>query len=172
LNLNALESFPRLETKRLVLDQLVKENVEQLLEINSFNDRAKTEEELDQLLRTIAKQQNEKQGVIWALYLDKEVIGTLGYYRGFENKEGEVGYVIREKYRRQGFLTEALTEVVRFGFEQLELNSISAYTTDYNHASVLALEKFGFIKTETHSGLRRKWVIFEIKNDFIELFVS
>jgi len=159
LNLNALEPFPRLKTKRLVLDQLVKENVRQLLEITSFNDRAKTEEELDQLLQTIAEQQKGKQGVVWALYLDKEVIGTLGFYRGFENKEGEVGYVIREKYRRQGFLTEALTEVVRFGFEQLELNSISAYTTDYNHASVLALEQFGFIKTEMHSGILRKWVM-------------
>ena len=50
MNLNALEPFPRLETKRLVLNQLVKGDVEQLLEINSFNDRAKTEEELDQLL--------------------------------------------------------------------------------------------------------------------------
>ncbi len=159
MKLNALEPFPRLKTKRLVLDQLVKENVRQLLEITSFNDRAKTEEELDQLLQTITEQKKGKQGIVWALYLDKEVIGTLGFYRGFENKEGEVGYVIREKYRRQGFLTEALTEVVRFGFEQLELNSISAYTTDYNHASVLALEQFGFIKTEMHSGIHRKWVM-------------
>ena len=172
MNLNALEPFPRLETKRLVLNQLLEEDVEQLLEINSFNDRAKTEEELDQLLQTIAEQQNEKQGVIWAIFIDQEVIGTVGFYRGFENDEGKVGYVIREKYRRQGFLSEALTEVVRFGFEQMELNSISAYTTDYNHASVLALAKFGFIKTETHSGLRRKWVIFEIKDDFIELILG
>ena len=159
MNLNALEPFPRLQTKRLVLDQLVKENVGQLIEITSFNDRAKTEEELDQLLQTITEQQKGKQGIVWALYLDKEVIGTVGFYRGFENAEGEIGYVIREKYRRQGFLSEALTEIVHFGFEQLELNSISAFTPDYYHASVLALEKFGFTKTEIHSGLHRKWVI-------------
>nr|MCH9822851.1 hypothetical protein [Bacteroidota bacterium] len=50
-------------------------------------------------------------------------------------------------------------EVIRFGFEEMKLDAISAYTPDYNHASVQALEKFQFKKTEEHSGIHRKWLL-------------
>ena len=159
MNQKALDPFPKLKTNKLVLDQLLKEDVGHLLEITSFNYRAKTEEELDQLLLKINEQFEAKTGITWALYLKGEILGTVGFYRGFDNDEGEVGYVIREKYRKQGYLTEALTEVIRFGFEEMKLDAISAYTPDYNHASVQALEKFQFKKTEEHSGIHRKWLL-------------
>mgnify|MGYP000209284367 FL=1 len=159
MNLELLYPFPRLVSQRLTLSQVEDVNLDHFVEITSFNDKARTREEAIELLTLIKNQYNNFFGITWGMYFNEELIGTIGFYRGFENETGEVGYVIRESFRRKGFLKEAMETVIEFGFKQLELRTISAFTPDYNHGSVAALKAFGFKKTEEELGVHRKWVL-------------
>lgn len=159
MSLDKLHPFPELKTERLKLSTLDRVNIEHLLEITSFNNRANTKQEAENLVATINNQRLNAEGITWGLFLKSELIGTVGFYRGFNNQEGEVGYVIRDPYRRKGYLKESLSAVLKFGFEELKLTAISAYTPDFNHASIAVLNSFEFIKTEDFSGVHRKWLL-------------
>ena len=73
---------------------------------------------------------------------------------GFTNKKvAEVSYYIWEKYWGYGFAVEALSSVVEFGFNDLNLERIQAVVDVRNKASERVLEKAGFEK----EGMLRKY---------------
>ena len=53
---------------------------------------------------------------------------------------------MKEAFRGQGLMTEAVAEVVHFGYEKLELKGIVAYTGAENAPSMAVLGKSGFEK--------------------------
>ena len=76
-------------------------------------------------------------------------IGTVGYTvtRGTPlGKFAGVGYFILPKYHGQGYMTEALGEVVRFAFEDDGMYRLSTGCLTENHASERVMQKCGFIK--------------------------
>lgn len=58
----------------------------------------------------------------------------------------EIGYSILRNEWGKGYATEAVNEIVRFGFEVMGLNRIEATITPGNDASVRVLEKLNFTK--------------------------
>lgn len=67
-------------------------------------------------------------------------------------KTGEAWYKLHVKHWRKGYATEALTEVLRFGFEVLKLHRIEAGCAVANAGSIRVLEKAGMQK----EGRKRK----------------
>ncbi len=64
------------------------------------------------------------------------MIGTIGFmWINTDYQSGEVGYSLSREYWNRGIMTEALKEVVRFGFEDLKLNRIEAQHEISNPAS-------------------------------------
>jgi [ribosomal protein S5]-alanine N-acetyltransferase len=61
-------------------------------------------------------------------------------------KDAEVWYKILPSYWRQGFATEALRRILKFGFEELNLHRIEAGVAVENARSIRTLEKVGMIK--------------------------
>jgi len=66
-----------------------------------------------------------------------------------------IGYDLLPAYRRQGIMTEALTEVLLYGFETIGLNRVEAFVDPRNIASIQLLQKLGFrqdgiLKERTH----------------------
>ena len=55
-----------------------------------------------------------------------------------------MGYAIGENYWNQGYTTEAVQALIRFGFEELGLHLISAYCYPFNERSKRVLKKCGF----------------------------
>jgi len=51
-----------------------------------------------------------------------------------------------ERFEGNGYMSEALSEVLRIGFEELNLKKIEAFTSKENIRSVRLLERHGFIK--------------------------
>lgn len=82
----------------------------------------------------------------WAITLrqDKEVIGSM-QLRPVENsvETGGVGYVIGQNWWGQGYMAEALTAVIRYGFERVEFKSICASHFPENPASGRVMQKAG-----------------------------
>ena len=100
------------------------------------------------LLEKIEKEYQAKNGINWGIYSNSKLIGTVGFYRGFENNEGELGYVIREKYRGLGIGKTCAKFLVDFALKKMELSAIEAYTDKENIASQRLLRAIGFDRIE------------------------
>ncbi len=82
----------------------------------------------------------------WAI-ADKETlkaIGNIGVVKiNEEIDSAEIGYCLCHKYWGQGIMPEALTAVLRFLFEEVGMNRISAYHDVNNPKSGRVMEKSG-----------------------------
>lgn len=74
------------------------------------------------------------------------VIGWCGYHTWFrEHRRAEIGYMLfSEEFYGKGLMSEAVKEVIRYGFETMKLNRIDALVGPENHASLKIVDKFGF----------------------------
>ena len=84
----------------------------------------------------------------WGIALKENpdnLIGTCGFHCYDEaNNAAEVGYDLSDEHWRNGYMSEALKEILIFGFEELNLHKVSAYVYPENTASSSLLEKLGF----------------------------
>jgi ribosomal-protein-alanine N-acetyltransferase len=84
---------------------------------------------------------------------DNEFIGLIAINLGKVNyKTAEVWFKIHKDYWRQGYTTEALTRILKYGFIDLKLHRIEAGCAVENIASSKTLEKVGFKR----EGMKRK----------------
>ena len=58
----------------------------------------------------------------------------------------ELGYLIDQDYRRQGYAFEACRAILDFAFSRLELDEVYAVIDEKNEASLRLAEKLGFIR--------------------------
>lgn len=163
--------IPTLETSRLLLrrirptdardmyDYAKRPEVTKYLTWFSHDSLAYTEEYLHYL------QKAYKQGTFydWGLELKENgrFIGTCGFTAIDEDSNfAEVGYVLHPEYHGQGLMTEALKEVIRFGFEVLCVERIEAKHMEGNERSAAVMKRCGM----QHEGLLRRRMI--IKNNY------
>jgi len=84
---------------------------------------------------------------------DNQFIGLIAINLGKENyKSAEVWFKIHKNHWRQGYTTEALTQILKFAFVELKLHRIEAGCAVENIASSKTLEKVGFKR----EGMKRK----------------
>lgn len=86
----------------------------------------------------------------WAIDLAStgELIGACGLDRG-RREDGrlrsvEVYYRVGRDYWGQGFATEAVSEVVRFAFDELGVDKVVAHADGENEPSIALLTRVGF----------------------------
>lgn len=76
---------------------------------------------------------------------EKDAIGSCGFnYIDFENDRAEIGYELHSDYWRKGYMKEALTALINYGFETFSFNRIEAKVDVKNVASQRLLEKMLF----------------------------
>jgi RimJ/RimL family protein N-acetyltransferase len=71
-------------------------------------------------------------------------------------RRAEIGYALAFEAWGKGYMNEALTALLDFGFAELSLNRVEADIDPRNRASAKSLERLGFQK-EGH--LRERWVV-------------
>ena len=74
------------------------------------------------------------------------IIGGIGLGIDKAHNKAELGYWLDEGYWNQGLVTEAAEEVLRFGFEELNLKRIFASYFSFNEASGAIMRKIGMTK--------------------------
>lgn len=78
---------------------------------------------------------------------DDAVIGTTTIFQlDHVNRRGEIGFAIDRAQWGQGYASDAVTTLIRFAFEQLELHRIEADPDPNNAASIKVLRKQGFVR--------------------------
>ena len=139
--------FPVLHTRRLRLRPIKASEIETFNDISHY--AGKEVHATDQgatLLQRLRRDFQEGKAIHWGIQLKSEarLIGTCGFYRGFADREGEVGYVLLPPYRGRGLMREAVRAMIDYGFQELQLYRIVAYTSDDHVASVRLLQDLGF----------------------------
>ena len=173
--------FHNLETERLLLRRVNNNDCKEILSLRSNPETMKyiprpllknEEDALAHILMIETKIQNN-EGINWAITLkgNPKLIGVIGHYRiQLENYRAEIGYMILPEFNGLGIVTEAVKEVVKYGFEIMKLHSIEAVIDPDNVASANVLEKNGFVKeahlkeNEFHDGRFYDSVIYSLLN--------
>ncbi|MCR9172780.1 MAG: GNAT family N-acetyltransferase [bacterium] len=75
-----------------------------------------------------------------------EVIGWCGYHTWYtDHNRAEIGYsFFSDTPKGKGWMSEAVTEVIKYGFEIMKLHRIEAMVGVDNIPSLRIMEKFGF----------------------------
>lgn len=86
---------------------------------------------------------------VWGIELKetKKIIGSIGLIDDPKRQYSKVkmiGYAIGEDYWGKGFMTEAVHEVIKFGFKELKLAAISVYCYPFNERSKNIFKKCNF----------------------------
>lgn len=151
-----LTQFPELETENLLLRQVNRSDAKDIFqhfsdkEVLRYHDlEAFTNiEQAKNLIASFYERFHNQQMIRWGIAKkeDNIIIGTCGYYNWIKNSfQAEIGYELSQAYWRKGIMTEALTALIKFGFEKMELNRIAATVMLENSASMKLLEKLGFV---------------------------
>lgn len=81
-----------------------------------------------------------------AILLNGKHVGNVGLHplQDIYRNTAEIGYFVGEEFWGRGIATEAIKQMISYGFSELNLRRISAGVMDYNKASARVLEKAGF----------------------------
>ena len=106
-------------------------------------------------LRKTAEEYKAGNALHWLIEskADEKIVGFIGFYRGFKELRGEIGYVMSPAFRGKKIMTEILPRVMDFAFKVKGLSKIIAITQEDNPASVNLLNRFGFrLETKLDDG--------------------
>ena len=84
-----------------------------------------------------------------------ELVGAMGLVISREHDRAEIGYWIAVEHWNRGYATEAGRAVMRYGFEEFNLNRILALVFARNPASGRVLQKLGM----RHEGSLREHLV-------------
>ena len=167
--------IPVLTTERLTLRRIQMSDLSDVNEYTSDPEVPKylmwhphqTIEYTRAYLRYVTKLYRKGKFYDWGIYLDNKMIGTVGFTSiNVANNSAEIGYVLNRKYWGKGIVSEAVKEIIKFGFSVLSLNRIEAVFLPENEGSRRVLVKCG-LKSE---GVRRSALLVKGEYRDVEIY--
>lgn len=148
-------SLPTLSTEQLLLRKLVYADKSDIFsyaknpEVSKYVIWNAHETEFDSLefLNIVYEAYNKNRPAPWGIQLknDPRIIGTAGFVEwNKEKNEAEIGYALSQDHWNKGFITEAVREIIKFGFNVMKLERITSRCKPENTGSYKILEKCGF----------------------------
>jgi ribosomal-protein-alanine N-acetyltransferase len=153
-----MNDFPDLQTHRLLLREMIVSDARDILAIHGdveamhwFGSDPLTHiQQAEKLVEAFASwRQLPNPGTRWAIErkADHRFLGSCGLFkwnRGW--KSCVIGYELASFAWGEGFMIEALSTVLDWGFEAMELNRVEAQVHPENTASINLLHKLGFVQ--------------------------
>ena len=142
---------PILETDRLTLRPLQTSDDQQIFALRSNEDvnrflGRKPSASIDDA-RKFIQAIVENQSFYWAITSNgaNELIGTICLFNlSDDHQSAEIGYELLPEVQGKGIMQEAISKVIDFAFQSLNLNLLEAYTHYKNQSSSRLLEKLDF----------------------------
>ncbi len=161
------KEFPILTTSRLRLREVRNSDVADFFLIRSNADNmryiprpvAQSEQDIIDFLKVGEEVYEKGEMINFAIALkdSDKFIGSIGFYRTkWHADRSELGYILSPEHRGNGYIHEAVMEMIRFGFEDIGFHSLEAIIDPRNTASINVVEKAGFIK-EGHITANDYW---------------
>ncbi len=157
INENAFDTFPLLDSERLIYRDFKESDAQNLFEIRSdkrvmnYMDTFKHQsiDDAKALIDSINTSFEEKNGINWVVIekSSEQFVGYFGFWRLMKDHcRAEVGYALSPDFWGKGYMTEAMNKMIGFGFNDLKLHSIEANVNPNNESSIKLLERSGFRK--------------------------
>jgi ribosomal-protein-alanine N-acetyltransferase len=158
--------MPVLETARLRLRRLTYDDAEDMFAYASDPEVTRylmwlpsrsIEESLEFIMTAVERYRN-RQPAPWGMELKTEgrIIGTCDYIHWWPAHErAEIGYALSRQYWGQGLMTEAVREIIDYGFRVKGINRIQAMCEIPNIGSARVMEKSGMI----YEGILREYMV-------------
>lgn len=165
MNLPPYDIFPIISAERISLRQILPSDIKDIIEISFYDAKqATTLLQAAEMQAKINNDYNEGNSIHWGI-ADNEtnnIVGTCGYYRGFDNDAGELGCILLPQYRGQGFMSPAMQLAIDFGLNNIGLKRVWAVTTKQNGNAIKLLNRLNFVKI---SDLPEDEVEYELKTN-------
>ncbi len=173
----AFMNFPILKTDRCILRKINETDAEDFSglynspEVIQFLDwdGPGTPDIAKIIIRFFEEQYSRQEYLRWAVAdkLTGRMIGTCLFGKFIKNSIAEIGYDLKHEFWNKGIMTEVLTEVIRFGFEEMGLHRIQALVRPGNLPSFKLLEKLNF----TQEGRLRDFGYHESRREFFDVYL-
>lgn len=148
--------FPIIKTSRLILNKIELSDADTVFFLKSNPEvmryiKRDPYTEIEQAvnnIKLISSQLEARESVNWALRdaETKEMMGSISLWNFSKNrKTAEMGYAMKPDFHGNGYMDEAMKAVVNYGFEELNLDLIEAFTSRYNESSKKLLLKNHFV---------------------------
>jgi [ribosomal protein S5]-alanine N-acetyltransferase len=87
----------------------------------------------------------------------QSLIGNCGLFALHrQNRRAEIGYALQRQHWGKGYMKEALGALLAHAFVDLDLNRLEADIDPRNTASIVCLERLGFL---SEGYLRERWIV-------------
>ena len=153
-----MTDFPTIDTDRLLLREIVASDAPALFAIHGDaqamrwfgSDPLTQTEQAEKLIEMFASWRHlPNPGVRWGIQskVDGALVGTCGLFkwnRGW--KSCIIGYELAEAAWGNGFMTEALSAALAWGFMHMELHRVEAQIHPENAASIKLAHRLGFVQ--------------------------
>ncbi len=158
LNINT-NPYPIFKTERLLIRRMTNEDADQIRilrsdkDVNAFIGRsgAISMDEAKAFINLIEKGIVRNESFYWAITLkgNNILIGTICLYNILVEKEiAEIGYELLPAFQGKGIMQEAISAIIKFGLEKMELKTITALPEARNIKSINLLLKNNFLPDE------------------------
>lgn len=148
--------FPQINTKRLVLREIKKEDAESIYKLRSNPKVARYEtfkpytniKQAERTIECFSKDFKNKRAIAWGISLksQSQIIGIIRCEIEIPKVRADFGYDLRYEYWNKGIMTEAVSSIIDFTFNKIDVNRIESAVSTKNIASARVLEKSGFTK--------------------------
>ncbi|MBD7944389.1 GNAT family N-acetyltransferase [Psychrobacillus sp. Sa2BUA9] len=157
--------LPILETERLILRKVTLEDIQDMYLYGSDEEVSKyvtwntleTISDTKGFVEFVLNKYENKQVSPWGIECKEngKFIATIDFvWWQPNNKTAEIGYVISKDYWRKGLTSEVAKEIIKFGFEKMDLVRIQARCDVENIGSARVMEKAGM----SFEGIIRKGI--------------
>ncbi len=151
------EPFPVLSSERLTLRKIEFSDDDELFALRSsptvmkYLDRPLMNNvtEARAFIEMITAGLQNNQAISWGISLreDPRLLGTIAFWKmDPANFRAEIGYMLHSQFHGKGYMQEAMSSVLHFGFTALNLHSVEANVNPGNEGSIKLLEKNGFVR--------------------------
>lgn len=117
----------------------------QLVKYMPWGESTKSVEDEEDFLEYCQVRMADKKLWIASIWIDDKAVGMIDLHNiDLDNNHAEVGYWIGGEYQGNGIMTDCLTELLRIGFEELQLHKIKLMAEVVNLASNKVAKNVGF----------------------------
>ncbi|GAQ17974.1 ribosomal N-acetyltransferase YdaF [Oceanobacillus picturae] len=169
-------NLPTLETERLLLRKVTLHDLEDIYHYGSneevsryvTGDTHHTLSDTKEYVDFVLNRYENKRVAYWGIEYkgNGKLIGTIDFVSWQTgHRTAEIGYVISSDYWGKGIATEVANEVIKFGFQQMDLVRIQAKCFEKNIGSARVMEKVGM----SYEGTIRKGMVVKGEHQDLKL---
>lgn len=150
MNIPPYDKFPEIDSETIILREIQDDDIKDVVEISFYDAMpALTVEKAKEMQNRINQDYQNGSSIHWGIANKQtnQIMGTLGYYRGFDHGIGELGCVLKSEFHGKGFMTTAMKMAAEFGLNNIGLTKVIAITDRQNNSAIKLFNRVGFVKT-------------------------